>query len=181
MLRARYVNGAGPSCSFSAPVYATSITVNNDLICNGGIMVTSPSLPPNINYIGYTNTMKITNSMALPSGYTCLFTFSPPVAGYYSLQAQIAYQWVVGTAQWNQLVYGLSTSITSYDAECYYGIFERNPRVSGNGGTDSLITNRVIYVQTTTPVYFIVMFSGGVNNFGTASNAFTFLRYTRIA
>ena len=70
----------------------SNVTVNNDFICNGGIMVTSPSLPPNINYIGYTNTMKITNSMSLPSGYTCLFTFSPPVAGYYSLQGQMACQ-----------------------------------------------------------------------------------------
>ena len=160
---------------------ASNVTVNNDFICNSGIIVTSTSAPPNYNFIGFTGTMKITNSMSLPSGYTCLFTFSPPVAGYYSLQAQITYQWVVGTAQWNQLVYGLSTSITSFDAECYYGIFERNPRVSGNGGTDSLITNRVIYVQTTTPVYFIVMFSGGTGNFATASSAFTFLRYTRIA
>ena len=160
---------------------ASNVTVNNDFICNSGIIVTSTSAPPNYNFIGFTGTMKITNSMSLPSGYTCLFTFSPPVAGYYSLQGQITYQWVVGTAQWNQLVYGLSTSITSYDAECYYGIFERNPRVSGNGGTDSLITNRVIYVQTTTPIYFLVMFSGGTGNFATASSAFTFLRYTRIA
>ena len=81
-------------------------------------MVTSPSLSPNINYIGYTNTMKLMNSISLPSGYTCLFTFSPPLAGYYSLQAQITYQWVVGTAQWNQIVYGLSSSTTSFDAEC---------------------------------------------------------------
>ena len=78
-------------------------------------------------------------------------------------------------------MYGISLSINSYDDECYYSIFERNPRVSGNGGTDSLITNRVLYIQTTTPVYFIVMFSGGTGNFATASNAFTFLRYTRIA
>ena len=80
----------------------------------------------------------------------------------------------MGTANWNTFVYGISLSINSYDSECYYGIFERNPRTSGTAGTDSLITNRVLYVQTTTPIYFLVMFSGGVNNFGTASNAFTF-------
>ena len=125
--------------------------------------------------------MKITNSMSLPSGYTCLFTFSPPVAGYYSLQGQITYQWVVGTAQWNQLVYGISLSINSYDSECYYGIFERNPRVSGNGGTDSLITNRVLYVTTMTPVYFLVDFVRGTGNFATLLNIFTYLRCTCIA
>ena len=54
-----------------------------------------------------------------------MFTFSPPVAGYYSLQGQIAFQWVVGKANWNTFVYGISTSITSYDSQCYYGIFEK--------------------------------------------------------
>ena len=141
------VNTLNGNVNIPGTLNASNVTVNNNLICNGGIMVTSPSLPPNISYIGHTNTMKITNSMSLPSGYTCLFTFSPPVAGYYSLQGQITYQWVVGTAQWNQLVYGLSTSITSYDAECYYGIFERNPRSSGNSGTDTLITNRVLIIH----------------------------------
>ena len=155
--------------------------MNNDLICNSGIIVTSTSAPPNNNYIGYTNVMKLTNSMSLSSGYTVLFTFSPPVAGYYSLQGQIAFQWVVGTANWNTFVYGISTSITSYDSQCYSGIFERNPRVSGTAGTDTLITNRVLYVTTTSPIYFLVDFVGGVGNFATASNAFTFLSYTRIA
>ena len=79
--------------------------------------MTSTSAPPNNNFIGYTNVMKLTNSMSLSSGYTVLFTFSPPVAGYYSLQGQIAYQWVVGTANWNTFVDGISTSITSYDSE----------------------------------------------------------------
>ena len=129
------------------------------------------------NYISY---MELTNIMSLSSGYTVLFTFSPPVAGYCSLQGQIAYQWVVGTAQWNSFGYGISTSITSYDSECYYGIFERNPRVSGTAGTDTLITNRVLYVATS-PAYFLVDFVRGVGNFATASNAFTFLSYTRIA
>ena len=125
--------------------------------------------------------MKITNSISLSSEYTVLFTFSPPIAGYYSLQGQIAYQWVVGTVNWNTFVYGIALCINSYDSECYYGIFERNPRVSGNGGTDPLITNHVLYVTTTSPVYFLVDFVGGVGNFATASNAFTFLSYTRIA
>ena len=111
--------------------------------------------------------MKLTNSMALSPGYTVLFTFSPPVAGYYLLQGQMAYQWVVGTVQWNSSVYCISVSINSYDSECYYSIFERNPRVSGTAGTDTLITNRVLYIAPMTPVYFHRNFIRGVNNFVT--------------
>ena len=69
--------------------------------------MTSASAPPNNNFIGYTNVMKLTNSMSLSAGYTVLLTFSPPIAGYYSLQGQTAYQLVVGQAQWNSLVYGI--------------------------------------------------------------------------
>ena len=181
VLRAQYVNGVGPSCSFSAPVLATSVTVNNDFICNSGIMTTSTSSPANINYIGYTNTLKLTNSIALSSGYTLLSTFSSPVAGAFSFNAQLRLEWVVGQAQWNQVVYGISLNSNSWDADCLYGAFERNPRVDATRGTDCLTTNRVLYVAASTPVNFIVFFSGGTGNFATASNAFTFLRYTRIA
>ena len=85
--------------SFSAPILATSVTVNNDFICNGGIITTSTSSPANINYIGYTNTLKLTNSIALPSGYTILTTFSSPVAGTFLFDAQLRLEWVVGQAQ----------------------------------------------------------------------------------
>jgi hypothetical protein len=52
VLRAQYVNGVGPSCSFSAPILATSLTVNNDFICNGGIIMVISSTPANLNFIG---------------------------------------------------------------------------------------------------------------------------------
>ena len=58
---------------------------------------------------------------------------------------------------------------------------KKKTRVSSNGGTDTLITNHGLYVTTTSPVYFLVDFVGGVNNFATVSNVFTFLRYTLIA
>ena len=160
---------------------ASNVTVNNDFICNSGIMTTSTSSPANINYIGYTNTLKLTNSIALSSGYTLLSTFSSPVAGTFSFNAQLRLEWVVGQAQWNQVVYGISLNSNSWDTDCLYGAFERNPRIDATRGTDCLTTNRVLYVAASTPVNFIVFFSGGTGNFATASNAFTFLRYTRIA
>ena len=90
----------------------------------------------------------------------------------------MVYEWVVGG--YNVLVFGISLSIKSYDSECYYRRFERNPRMDTRG-TDTLLTRRVLYITPTTPVYFLVNFAGGTSNFATASNAFTFLRYTRIA
>ena len=144
-------------------------------------MTTSSSSPANINYIGYSNILKITNSIALTSGYTILTTFSSPVSGTFSFDAQLRLEWVVGTAMYNSVIFGISTSSTSWDADCLYGAFERNPRFDATRGTDCLTTNRVLYVAASTPVSFVVFFSGGTGNFATASNAFTFLRYTRIA
>ena len=125
--------------------------------------------------------MKLTRSIGLGAGYTLLFTFSTSVAGTYSFEAQLRLEWVVGQALWNSVIYGLSLSSNSYDSECYYGAFERNRRISGTAGTDCLTTRSVLYVTTTTPVYFVVNFVGGTGNFATLSNVFTFLRYTRIA
>ena len=105
----------------------------------------------------------------------------PPIAGTYSIQGQMTYQWVVGQALWNTLVFGLSLNNNSNDANCLYGMFERNPRTSGTAGTDTLHTTRVLYLTNTTPVYFLLDFVGGTGNFGTASNTCTFLTYTRIA
>ena len=95
--------------------------------------MTSSSAPSNNNFISFTSTMKLTNSIGLAAGYTLLFTFCTLVAGTYSFLGQMAYQWGVGQAQWNLLVYRISLSIYSYDSECYSGIFERKPRVSGTG------------------------------------------------
>ena len=69
----------------SGTLNASNVTVSNDFICNGGIIVTSTSTPANINFICYTATMKLTNSMALSSGYTVLFLFSTPVSGNFHL------------------------------------------------------------------------------------------------
>ena len=137
--------------------------------------------PANINFIGYTSTMKLTNSIALPSEYTLLFTFGKPVAGMFSFDALMRLEWAVGQANWNSVIFGISTAINYYDTECYYHAFECNPRVDGTRGTDCLYNCQVLYVTSATPVYLQVNFVEGVGNFSTASNEFTFLRYTRIA
>ena len=46
VLCVQYVNGIAPSCSFSAPIQAISLTVNN------GIVLNSTLAPLTINYIG---------------------------------------------------------------------------------------------------------------------------------
>ena len=43
--------------------------------------------------------------------------------------------------------------------------FERNLHVDGSHGTDCLTTRRVLYITTTTPVYFLVNFVGRTGNF----------------
>ena len=159
----------------------SNLTVNNDFICNSGIIMVSSSIPQNMNFIGYTSTMKLTNSIALPSGYTLFFTYSTPVSGTFSFDAQLRLEYVVGQANWNTVIFGISTAINYFDSECYYNAFERNPRADGTRGTECLHTRRVLYITSATPVYLLVNFAGGVGNFATASNAFTFLRYTRIA
>ena len=80
---------------------ASNLTVNNDFICNGGIIMVSSSVPHNINFIGYTSTMKLTNSIALTAGYMLLFTFSTPVGGTFLFDAQMRLEWLVGQATWN--------------------------------------------------------------------------------
>ena len=124
--------------------------------------------------------MKLTNSIGQGAGYTCLFTFSTPIEGTYSFEGQTVYEWVIGQAKYNVLVFGVSLSIKSYDSECYYRRFERNPRMDTRG-TDTLLTRRVLYVTPTTPVYFLINYLGGTGNFKTASNNLIFLRYTPIA
>ena len=109
------------------------------------------------------------------------FTYSTPVSGTFSFNAQLRLEYVVGQANWNTVIFGISTAINYFDSECYYNAFERNPRVDGTRGTECLHTRRVLYITSATPVYLLVNFAGGVGNFATASNAFTFLRYTRIA
>ena len=141
------MNGVGPLCSFSAPILATLLTVNNDFICNSGIIMVSSctSIPQNMNFIGYTSAMKLTNSIALPSGYTLLFTYSTPVSGTFSFDAQLRLEYVVGQANWNTVIFGISTAINYFDSECYYNAFERNPRTDGTRGTECLHTHRCIY------------------------------------
>ena len=87
----------------------------------------------------------------------------------------------MGQAQWLQCIYGISLNSNSFDADCLYGAFERNPRLDATRGTNSLITRRVLYVSASTPVHFVVSYPGGVGNSATASNVLTYLRYTRIA
>ena len=93
--------------------------------------MTSSSTPQNINFIGYTSTMKLTNSIALSSGYTVLFTFTSPVSGTFLFDAQMKLKCVVGHSQWNSVILGISTGINYYDSACYYSSFERSPRVDG--------------------------------------------------
>ena len=112
----------------------------------------SSSTPANINFIGYTSTMKLIYSTALPSGYTLLFTFSTTVAGTFSFAAQLRLEWVVGQALWNSVIYGILTAMNYQDSECYYESFERNPRMDATRGTDCLYT-RVLYVPSSTLVF----------------------------
>ena len=79
-----------------------------------------------------------------------------------------------------EVVYGITLSANSWDSDCLYGAFERNPRMDATRVTDCVTTRRVLYVAASTPVNFLVFFAGGTGKFATASNAFTFLRYTRI-
>ena len=143
--------------------------------------MTSTAAPANYNFIGYTNVMKITNSIGLASGYNLLLIFSSPVSGTFSFEAQLRLEWLVGQAQWLQCIYGISLNSNSFDADCLYGAFERNPRLDATRGTDCLITRRVLYVSASVPVHFVVNYPGGVGNSATALNAFTYLRYTRVA
>jgi len=57
MQSAGYVNGLRPSCSFSAPILATSSTVN------GGIAMNTASSPPSIKYIGYSNVVSLNGNV----------------------------------------------------------------------------------------------------------------------
>ena len=108
----------------------------------------------NENFIGYTNTTKLTNSIALKAGYTLRMSFSTSVAGTYSFDAQLRLEWVVGTALWNQVISGISLSSTCFDADWLYGAFERNPRMDATRGTDCLTTRRVLYMTSSTAVYW---------------------------
>ena len=79
------------------------------------------------------------------------------------------------------MIYAISLSPNSFDADCLHGAFERNPRVDAARGTDCLTTRHILYVTNSTPVHFLINFVGGVGNSATVSDAFTYLRYTCIA
>ena len=59
MLGAQYVNGVGPPCSLSAPIYATQITVQQPIVSN------ITSVPTVSNQIGYTQTVVATGRVAI--------------------------------------------------------------------------------------------------------------------
>ena len=87
----------------------TGVTFNKQLTVPSTILKPSGA-PANENFIGYTNTTKLTNSIALGAGYTLLMSFSTSVAGTYSFDVQLRLEWVVGTALWNQVIYGILLS-----------------------------------------------------------------------
>ena len=75
----------------------------------------------------YTNTIKLTNSIALGAGYTLLMSFNASVAGTYSFDAQIRLEYLIGEATRLSTILGVSLNSTYFDSECYYAVFERNP------------------------------------------------------
>ena len=83
-----------------------------------------------------------------------LCTFSMPVAGTFSFDAQIWLEWVVGQAIWNSVIYGKSLSSNSWDVDCLYGAFECNQHLNATHGTDCLMTHQVLYVRAGMPIHF---------------------------
>ena len=78
---------------------ASNVIVNNEFMCNGGIILTSTCAPANYNFIGFTGTVKITNSIVLAAGYNLLLIFSTPLVRTYSFKAQLRLEWRVGQVQ----------------------------------------------------------------------------------
>ena len=178
VLRVQYVNGVGPSCSFSAPIQATSLTVNN------GIVLNSTSAPPTINYIGYSNVVSLNGNVALAWGtYNNLLSVTISTPGTYDFDAQILYAYTTAYSADNVCTYAISLSPSTPDINCLpaaYTAGKININLSFYSGVQPLTTRRVLYISSTTTVYLICYYSGGTNNSASA-NTSTLLRYTRIA
>ena len=105
----------GPLCSFSAPIFATSLTFN------GGIAMSSATSLPSINYIAYSNVVSLHGNASLGWGsFNNLLSVAISTPGTYDFDAQILYAYTVASFADNARSYNIAFSPTAADLDCLY-------------------------------------------------------------
>ena len=158
-----------PNTSLSGSLTCTNIRVNRS------------GLPPNANYIGYSQFVSLTAYCSLIQGtYTNVTSIVISTPGMYDIDCQIAYNYTTTYPLDSHCTYAVSTLSQSYDSDALVSQFmagKININYSSYSGISNLTNRRMIFISGTTTIYLVVY----CMSTNASAGIETYLRYTRIA